>query len=156
MLRGPRPARPTASSKPSTACFKRRRERLAVTRASRRCARFSFSLLASTISRASIRMSFIATGLPAASSQSSQLGTLGVIGDSRGNQPSTRRTLVHPHWTRARGLLLLSVLQTLSHSGLRGPALLRRGTGRCFCVTSAPNPLFSGLARCRFTSVLLR
>ncbi|SRR5258706_358121 len=59
-------------------------------------------------------------------------------------------------WTRARGLPLLPVLQTLSHSRFRGRGLLRRGTGRCFCVASAPNPLFSGLARCRFTSVLLR
>jgi hypothetical protein len=48
-------------------------------------------------------------------------------------------------WTRARGLLLLPVLQTLSHSRLRGRSVLRSGTGRCFRVASAPNCLFSGI-----------
>jgi hypothetical protein len=59
-------------------------------------------------------------------------------------------------WTRARGLLLLPMLQTLSHRRLRERNLLRRGTGRCFCVSSVENPLFYALARCGFKSVLLR
>jgi hypothetical protein len=50
--------------------------------------------------------------------------------------------MVTRRWTRARGLLLLPVPQTLSHSRLRGRNLLRRGPGRNFRVNSAPNPLF--------------